>query len=146
MQTRTLNLPQVPADCAVEFVHRNGACELRLDASVAADHERPRLGGQVPLSVPRVETLTRVIPGIYLDMDEANARAGECPAFMIDNIHDWPACSAGAPARRGERDDERNVLRQRVRDRVLEQALVGRNSRGQLRSVSVHTRERRGLR
>src|SRR5919197_5075172 len=100
--TRTCNLPQVLLNCTVELPHRHRAGELRLDATVAAHEERPGLRGQVPLLVPGVVALVRVVAGVDLDVDEPDVRAGEPLPRSIDDVDDRSAGSARAPARRGE--------------------------------------------
>src|SRR5947209_20451142 len=112
-------------DCGIELAGRHRARELRLDASVRADEKRPRLRRQVPFLVPAVETLPRIVTGIDLDMDEANGGSREAAARSIDDVDDRAARSAGTPARRREREDERRMRRKRILHGIAQQRAVG---------------------
>src|SRR5947208_11225161 len=96
------NLPQVTPDCAIELPRRHRARELRLHAAVGTDEERPRLRREVPLLVPAVESLAWIVPGIDLDVDEADTGPGEPAACRILDVDERTEGPARTPARSRE--------------------------------------------
>src|SRR3954463_11381215 len=82
------------------------ALELRLDATVAADEEHPRLALQPPSAHPAVVAARRVVVLVHLDVDEADAGGRELLPHVRDDVDDRAARPARAELRRRERDDE----------------------------------------
>src|SRR2546430_11817456 len=97
-------LAQEPADGTLELGLRDRSLELRLDAAVAADQERPWLARQTPLADPLIFALGRIVVSIDLDVDEADPGAGEGPTNAVADV-DNPAAR---PARNeaGAREHE----------------------------------------
>src|SRR5947209_19009137 len=79
-------LAQKPTDGTLELGLRDRSLELRLDAAVAADEERPWLARQTPLADPLIFALGRIVVSVDLDMDEADPGAGEGPTNAVGHV------------------------------------------------------------
>src|SRR5512132_1798048 len=101
-------------DRCAELADGHWALELRLDATVASDEERPRLALQLPLPHPAVVALCGIVALEHLDVDEAYAAAGDLLAHVRDDIDDRAARPARAELRRRESHDEGLVRGERL--------------------------------
>src|SRR6476620_1850398 len=90
-------------DSGAQLADGNGAFELLLDSTVAPDEERPWLALKIPLPHPAVVALE------HLNVDEADAAAGELLADVRDDVDDRATRPTRAELRRGEGDHERLV-------------------------------------
>src|SRR5436305_12777198 len=87
---------QTASDGGRELADRHRPLELRLDATVGADEERPRLGREPPLVHEAVQPRRGVVPPVDLDVDEADARLAEAATGGIDDVDDGTAGPARA--------------------------------------------------
>src|SRR5262249_4104860 len=120
-------------DRGTQLVGGERPFELRLDLPVAADEEHPGLALESPLLHPAVVAARRVVVVVHLDVDEVDARPRELLANVGDDIDDGTARPARAELGRGERDDERTVRGELLRDGVRVERAVRMRGRCQRR-------------
>src|SRR5256714_8698159 len=134
---------QAASDGGCELADRDRPLELRLDATVGADEERPRLRREPPLAHEGVQPQRGVVPPVDLDVDEPDIRAAQATTHGVDDVDDGAAGPAGAELRRREGDDERLPGGERARDRVAQETAIWWYPRGQAREIAAGTRSRR---
>src|SRR2546425_4550777 len=105
----TTGLAQEPSDGTLELGLRDRSLELRLDAAVTADEERPGLARQTPLADPLIFALGRIVVSIDLDVNEADSGAREGPSNAVGDVDDGAARPARTETGRREHEHERLV-------------------------------------